>query len=162
MNIIIEGCDCVGKTSLIAEFLKLQPNYRVVKCSAPKDKEAAREEYTRIVKEIQLQNNIIFDRALLGEKVYAPVFRGYYPEYMDELEEQCNNALVVLLTANPKIALQRFDGKFIDADQIPNIMLSFFEEFHESKYPKKMILDSSYLKPNVLAEILWAAVQNVN
>jgi len=95
MIIIFEGSDCVGKTSLINEFSKLLPKDKIVLKHYKNPPNVLSQQlycYQEYVFEIDRiapwKDEIIFlyDRFYFGERVYAPIFRGYYPEYNDEIE----------------------------------------------------------------------------
>ena len=152
MNLIIEGCDCVGKTSIIKEFIKLNPEYKMIHCSNPKTMEDGRIQYIGIVNRLQHEDNLIYDRALLGECVYGPMFRGYYPEYMRDLEKEIPlNTNLILVTCHPDEIKKRFDGEFIIESDIPKIQDNFFKEWVRSNYHNKYIMDTTNERPESLA-----------
>jgi thymidylate kinase len=160
MNIILEGCDGVGKTSIVNELKLLLPNHELIKCSAPKDYKSAKKEYKLLVKQLNNKINFILDRGLLGECVYAPIMRNYYPDYMRKLETKLNdNTFLFLITASHDIILKRFDGKFITKEQIPLIDLMFKNEFNKCNYKHKFILDSSILSAKELAEKIISIIK---
>lgn len=160
MNLLIEGCDCVGKTSTIRELQKLNPQYNVVKCNAPKNKQGAMAEYVSIVNDLQTTTHTILDRGMLSECVYAPIFRGYYPEYMRTLElDVPKNTALILLTCHPEEIKRRFDGEFITENQIPNIQKRFVDEFIKSYYPRKLLLDTTRENPQQIARTIESMVR---
>jgi thymidylate kinase len=163
MNIILEGCDCVGKTSIATALMKLDPRLQLTKCNAPKDMQSGREEYERIVERLNSEDFLLFDRALLGECVYAPLFRGYYPEYMRELETRVSdNTCIFLITAEPIVAQHRFDGEFISVNQIPEIIDEFRSELHSSNYQNKYVIDTTNKTPMQAAIDIVAYVEEAN
>lgn len=163
-NLIFEGCDCVGKTSTINDILQRFPQYQRIHVTAPKSKEEAKAEYEREVEQLKMCDNLIYDRLMLGECVYAPIFRGYYPEYMRDLEEQVHdNAFLIVLTADPEVIKTRFDGKFIKSEQIKEIVDAYKHEFAESKYQHKLMIDTTNKYPEEVAEeVMYFVFQNMS
>ncbi len=143
-NILLEGTDCVGKSSIVKELTQFYELTRTYHFQNPKDKEDGKRQYEEAVKLMNSNSGLIFDRAFLGEAVYAPVFRNYYPEYLRNLEEkiQPHNYLFVITAREEKIK-ERFDGKFINLKQIPIISNAFLEEFNLCKMKNKFIIDTS-------------------
>lgn len=72
--IILEGIDKTGKTTL-ANKLRDEYGYEIVKTSQPKKKEHPYVEYVRKILSIRT-SRVVFDRLHLGELVYGPVKRG--------------------------------------------------------------------------------------
>lgn len=158
VNILIEGCDCVGKTSLLNEFLDYQDQYRSSKdvfttkhfeapdkkLSQEQQKEVMKKLYETEIKHLNSTDNNIYDRFMLGEAVYAPIFRNYYPEYIRSFEKQLSdNNVLVLLTASPVVVKQRFDGKFIKEEQIEKILKDYEIEFLASSMKRKIKIDTT-------------------
>jgi len=144
MNYIIEGCDCTGKTTLFNYMLK--NGYALVgtHCNPPKTKEKARKEYEGYFNVLNNGNDYVFDRLALGECVYAPMMRGYYPEYMRELEKTLKpHTILILLTANLETVKQRFDGKFLTEDQLQECLQRYDNEFEFCNYPRKIRIDTT-------------------
>lgn len=151
MNLLIEGTDCTGKSSIVR--ILEQHGYKTVKCNAPKNYEEGKREYEQIVERLNREDKLVYDRSLLGECVYAPVFRGYYPYYMRELERKINaNNVLVLVEAAELIVKKRFDGKFIALEQIPELLKTFKEEYNKSHYTHKLVVDTSYESPERCAK----------
>lgn len=157
-SFLIEGCDCVGKTTLVKQFLKHDENKRkklkVIKCSAPPSNLCREEQrlfcknqYEKIVRLMNSRGNLVLDRFHLGEAVYAPIFRGYYPDYVRELEKKMEDVKLIVLTANPALVVKRFDGKFITKRQIPAILKNFEAQFYLSDIKNKVLIDISSLSP---------------
>lgn len=156
-NIILEGCDCVGKTSLQQALMDRSKKAKIAHMKAPKTKEAAKHEYRNWVDTLNSETGWILDRGLLGECVYAPLMRGYYPEYMRKLEETIRpHTVLVLVTAEPDIVADRFDGKFIKKKDIPYILHRFWCEWADSNYVVKIVADTSHQTADELAEKIIA------
>ncbi len=71
MFIIVEGCDCVGKTTLVAHLSKIL-GWEIKKFSQPKN--SAYEEYLSFF--LTRGTPVILDRGYCGEEVYGPLWRG--------------------------------------------------------------------------------------
>lgn len=147
-NIILEGCDCVGKSSIAEELMKMNKNFKLHKCSQPRDHDSAKLEYLKILVKLYEETLVIYDRAMLGERVYAPVFRSYVPRYMSSLEKLVpHNCYLFLITADTKEVYRRFDGKFIRKEQITTIKNRFKRHLNASSYPNKYIIDTTNISP---------------
>jgi thymidylate kinase len=163
-NWIIEGTDRTGKSTLIQEFIKQDPDahFDVRHCKNPPDsltreeqKEYARQEYIRGIKDLNEGCGIIYDRFLLGECIYSPIFRGYYPDYMRALEKTLNeNTVLIVLTASPELIASRFDGKFIKVEQIPEIVRRFEEEFEASNITRKLLVRVDKMTPTEIYDYI--------
>lgn len=152
-NILLEGCDSTGKSSIAAEILKIRPGFKYVHEGPPKNKDEARKHYESTVEQLNSSTGWLYDRAILGEAVYAPIFRGYYPEYMRDLEAKLGpETHLVLVYAKPETVLARFDGKFIKPEQIPVIIAAYNAEWSLSKYKSKLRLCSDKACPASLAK----------
>lgn len=143
-NVILEGCDCTGKTSIAVGLQELF-GMRIVKCSAPRTAAAARDEYFVKLVEISRKPGAVVDRFFMSEAVYAPMFRGYYPPYVRDMETKCMTKynFMVLVTAAPETVAERFDGEFIKKEQIPLILKSFFWQYSSCRMPNKMTVDTT-------------------
>lgn len=160
-SFLIEGCDCVGKTTLVNEFLKRYKKYKVIHCKAPPKNLSKRaqhdfckKQYETILKQLKQNNFLLLDRFYLGEAVYAPIFRGYYPFYIRDFEKKLNklDVKLVVLTCDPEIVLKRFDGKFITKQQIPAILKSFESQFYLSNVKNKVMINTSVMTPEEIYE----------
>lgn len=146
-NVILEGCDCVGKTSIADLFVR--DGFNRLKCSAPKDKFDAIEQYARTARELQTSKGNVLDRFMLGECVYGPVMRGYDTgSVIHEMEKHLpEDTLLVLVYAEPDTVKKRFDGVFITEDQIPEILDRFKDEWIDSQVPNKILVDTTHKTP---------------
>lgn len=139
-NVILEGCDCVGKTSVADLFRRLQ-RAEVVHMGPPESKESAKAAYEELVIKLNARTSLVMDRGPLGECVYGPIKRGYYPEYMRDLEKQVKpHTFLVLLSASEETVKKRFDGKHITEAEIPVVLESFWKEFNASNYARKFFV----------------------
>lgn len=151
-NVILEGCDCVGKTSIAKLFHK--DGFGTIKCSAPYDKFDAIQQYAQITRSLHNSKNNVLDRFMLGECVYGPVMRGYDTSgVIHELEKHLpEDTLLVLVTADADEVKRRFDGEYITIDQIPEILDRFKEEWKDSQVPHKMVVDTTWISPETAYE----------
>jgi thymidylate kinase len=160
MNIILEGCDCVGKTSIAQELQKLY-GYEYIKRNAPRTRNEFKELFAADIKLMNTRSNLLFDRSGLSERVYAPLMRGYTPEYMDEYETTINNTVLVLVTASNEEILKRFDDEFVTRSNIPTIAKEYQKQFYNSKYKHKLLVDTTYASPRTCAQYIFKTVQNM-
>lgn len=142
MKIIIEGCDRVGKSTAIKELKKLIPNSIVKHFESPPSILPAVDQHewckTEYFNEIAFAKfsdiTIIYDRYYFGEMVYAPIYRGYYPDYIEVLERLLNseNTFLFVLDCNEKTLIKRYDGDGIYKKDIKNIKNKYIKEFMAS------------------------------
>lgn len=94
MNVIIEGCDNAGKSSLIKHLVsrtKLSTYHNVV------DKNAA-STLAKQAAEISREGNTIYDRSsVISEYIYSMVLgrAPVVPFNISDISELCNNAIVI-------------------------------------------------------------------
>lgn len=99
MNIIIEGPDGAGKTTLanqLAEALNLQ----IVHFVAPTDDSSQFEMYRNFFIDAK---NVILDRAWYSDMVYGPIFRGkaeIRSDSMRELERGAEDTILIYCTGD--------------------------------------------------------------
>lgn len=103
MNIIIEGPDGAGKTSL-ANQLASALNLEIVHFVAPTDNSSQFDMYRSFLLEA---TNTILDRAWYSDMVYGPIFRGkaeIRADAMRELERGAEDTVVIYCTG-PEYAM---------------------------------------------------------
>ena len=166
--LIFEGADCVGKTSLIEQYVKLLPeNSVIVKHFSYPPKILINKNDQHDYCQIEYFNELnfhkrfsnitfIYDRYYLGEQVYAPIFRGYSPNYINELEQKLNeeSAILILVTASPETVKKRFDGNFIKMENIEELLNRYEIIFKNSKIKNKIIINTDFESPVILAQKL--------
>lgn len=148
-SIIIEGCDRTGKTTLAKRLAKeLNLPYRHFG-PPPKDvprrwqQQFQKMSYAEEIVRMQSQP-AVYDRFLIGEAVYSPIYRNYRPLYIRRFEKAMpKGTRLILLTASKQTILDRFDGKFIKRSHIERIVKAFDDEFRASKIPERLRLSSS-------------------
>jgi len=164
---IIEGCDCTGKSSLISSLLKIFEENKVyspvVKFSAPVD--AC--QYERVAKDwVRMCENmvepVIFDRFIFSEGVYGPLYRKTFPMYLRDLElEIPRSVILVLVEAKLEIIKKRFDGEFIDEEDIEEILKRYRMQFTASNIKNKILVNTSDLTPDQAARDLLMKVRKL-
>lgn len=184
-NYIIEGLDRLGKSSLIEGIQHKEGFHTVIHYSKPQRLEA----YVKVKEEEGLEHSpeflyqhdgfiamfellgslmetpLIFDRAHLGECVYAPMYRGYSGEYVFALEEEYmveefdDTRLILLVEDFSKSKHFVDDGLSLgSAEKREAEQKLFVEAFNKSNFPDKRIIcvtaeDGSFRsKEDILAE----------
>lgn len=159
VNIVVEGCDCTGKTGLVDRLVD-RLGFAKVKYSAPKDAFDAVKQNITAVNHLNSYTGFVYDRAWLGEEVYGPLKRGYDPRgYTHDLELLLKpHTLLVVLTAKPLIVERRFDGQFITVKEIPRVVEAFAREYRESLVPHKLEIDTGFISQDAVYDrvLAWA------
>lgn len=159
VNIVLEGCDCTGKTS-IARVLEKAYGFVYQHVSNPKTYEEGKALNFEIARKLNSTCGLVYDRALLGECVYAPLKRGYYPTYMRALEKEINeHNLLVLVEAPLSVIKERFDGQFLKVDELERVVDAYQREYALSEWPFKVRIDSSRGTPEQLAAQVMTKVR---
>ena len=149
MNIILEGCDKTGKTTL-AKMLcdRLYLPYKHFSAPPTDLCKKSQIEFQRKIYADDIsfmpQCSCVYDRFMLGEQVYAPIYRGYAPTYTKMLERAMpKDTYLILVKANISILKKRYDGIFIKKEDIPKISKAFDIAFKSSKIKNKLIINTS-------------------
>lgn len=163
MVIIIEGVDCVGKSTQISfienylestlksvhkihySSLNFTDNTDVIK----KVSEIQYDDMFKLISLVKGDVNIIFDRSHIGEAVYSPMYRGYNGDYVFDIEKKYEQYLsdvkLILFTDTAenicKRDISRNDGKsFTTEVNKKQIELDLFDKaFDKSILNKKRI-----------------------
>lgn len=107
MNIILEGPDAVGKTTL-AEKLKKKYNMQIINSTAK-----TRNDFAYHIDLLDYQNNTVFDRFHIGEMVYPEVYSRPGKLSLDEFHKinqriiDNNDILIVFICTNMDIISER-------------------------------------------------------
>lgn len=161
VNLILDGCDCVGKSSIAEELLLTGRFEFIIKRRNPKNMREGRKEYINDVNILNTRDRLIFDRGMLGECVYAPIKRGYYPEYMRELESKLSdNTHLFLIYADLEIVKKRFDHEFIREDQLEKVIDMYFNEFEACNYKKKYGISTTKRTPKEASDLICDIIDN--
>jgi len=144
-RIIIEGCDGTGKTTIANQLARIyHPRFRIIHVGPPKGKNNVTKYHDAINHYNSLTNekNVIFDRFMIGECIYGPLKRGYYPYWIRKLEEKIRfNTILIILNASEELVKKRYDGDFITEDEIFFVLNGYRNEFTLSTIEHKMLID---------------------
>lgn len=152
---LIEGVDRMGKSTLIQGLLDTLGYHLVIHYDKPKKLLAYSglsdplfryqwELYNEMFKLIENQVHVIFDRAHLGEMVYAPMYRKYDVGYIRslELDAKTDTARLVLLTTSDFSFIED-DGLSIDFAKKEEEQTRFIKAFEVSAIKDKVLVDVS-------------------
>jgi len=156
-NLIIEGCDCTGKTSLIGQLMKSLKYKNVIKCSNQENKKEGKKFNEDLVKFMNIEKSVIFDRATLSEDIYPEIMKRYKINYMRQLEKKVlnHNILIVLTVGNDEILKKRFDGEYITEKQLLKIRDRYEKLFPKLNYKHKILIDTSNKNTNQIINIIY-------
>lgn len=142
MIIITCGCDATGKTTLIEQLSK-ELNYNIVKGSSfqitgNKTNKELFESFTDLLE----TDNVIFDRYIYSNYVYAPLYEDYSvltEEQVRFIERELKgDAIVIYLTASTETIKQRFETRgeeYVSIDEIDKIKLGYEKVLMHSDLP---------------------------
>ena len=166
-NIILEGCDCVGKSSIFDKIMhrgllgEKMIGFQCKNRMPPKSYEDGKQLNEEILHLSNKFDGIVFDRHILSEKVYAPILRNYYPDYISKLEKQLKpHNYLFLITADLEVVRNRFDGKEITLELIPRILKDYKRNFHNCYYPNKIIIDTTNITSFQALEKIEETIKN--
>ncbi len=164
---IIEGLDRLGKSTLIENIQKESGFYQTVHMSKPKKlpyyerqtvvpprlapkNEALflyqRDSFITMFNLIHSDAHLIFDRAHLGEAVYAPLYRGYSGDYVFELERAMNvqdaeSVRLILLVEDFKTSKHFVDdGESFDITKREQEQDMFMTALSRSRFKDKKVI----------------------
>lgn len=154
MIVILEGCDCVGKTT-VANMLSKILKYEVIKGSSFETAKCSPEELYEKYRENALKDNIILDRYFLSNMIYAEKYNDYARlniHHVSVLAEAMNKvgAIMFVLQASPETLKSRFDlrgDEYVDKKDIDDIAYSY------SKHNIDRILDAQELIKTVYLNV---------
>ena len=168
-KILIEGLDRLGKSTLIKNIRNLYGYYEVIHYEKPQKltiyEESAADcvdtfsnemsnplflyqeaSFKNMFRLIQSSAKIIFDRAHLGEMVYAPLYRKYSGDYVIqmELDEEIHynsNVRLILLTEDFETSKHfKDDGQSFDPAKREDEQFMFINAFNRSYIADKRIV----------------------
>jgi thymidylate kinase len=164
---IIEGLDRLGKSTLIENIQRESGFYQTVHMSKPKklpfyERQTVvppklvennevlfmyqRDSFITMFNLIHSDAHLIFDRAHLGEAVYAPLYRGYSGDYVFELERAMNvndaeGVRLILLTEDFKTSKHFVDdGESFDITKREQEQQMFLNAVSRSRFKDKKII----------------------
>jgi thymidylate kinase len=140
--VILIGSDGAGK-STIAEGLSEILGYPVEHHGPVKSHEEGYHEYFNCVRNTDY--SVIKDRFHEGERIFAPIYRGYEAEYFPYLEQELMekfNVVLVLIYAPFPVIKQRLEERgedFVKPEHFKYCYDKVLEIFNDSTLPKMMI-----------------------
>jgi uracil-DNA glycosylase family 4 len=90
MIIHVTGMDATGKSTLCEKLVE-EYKGQYTHFSNPKNKKEAKKQYFDFLNDIDRLKTYICDRYHDGEWVYAPIYRGYVADYLEEIENEILN-----------------------------------------------------------------------
>lgn len=179
-HIVIEGCDRLGKDSLIEGIQNKLGYFLTLHYQKPMKLEAYAgfNDALRHYQEMSFHtmfnvldgyDRVILNRAHLGEVVYAPRYRGYDGSYVFHLEELFaattsrynDQSLLVLLTTS-NFGFIQDDGMSFDFSKKEEEQSDFIKAFDKSIFKNKLLIDVASKdggyrpKEDILQEVLNA------
>ena len=144
MIIVLEGCDCVGKTTF-AEMLSEKTGYEIVKGSSFEISELGADGMFNHMMKLLDRESIIIDRFFYSNLVYGKLYN--YPmmsisQYMDLTNKLNKKALVLYLQAYHYAIVERMEKRgddMIKADDIGRILDLYRESMNGIFMPKLML-----------------------
>ena len=169
-NIIIEGCDRLGKDTLIGGLMHALGFFQLVHYQKPLeldyydcDKRAYQEASFEQMFNMLSVGGMMLNRAHLGEYVYADRYRGYSGSYVFDMEDRhymaCKNSLLVLLYASSWEPITD-DGLSFDFNKKEDEQNDFKTAFATSNIKTKLMVDvtaNGQFRPR--SEILGQVIQ---
>lgn len=132
--IIVCGVDGAGKTTLINQLQSLL-NYDVVKGSSFELSSCTNEELYNKFNEMTTYDNIIFDRFIYCNEVYAPLYKDFAmlsDDQRREIERKMKDkAIIIYLYADLETLIERINVRgddYVTVDKLATIM----EKYNES------------------------------
>jgi thymidylate kinase len=174
MIIIIEGTDCVGKstqTNLIIKNLKDRVFQKLHYSSLPfKDNTELHITYSMRLYDdmfklmVALRDNdinAIFDRSHLGETVYSPLYRQYSGDYVFEIEKEYVENLkkdlyLITLINEPSTIFRRDDGLsfYKNEEGVRAEVDGFIRAHRKSKIKNKLLLNVGTMSADEVCTII--------
>jgi thymidylate kinase len=157
--IILIGSDGSGK-STIAEALSNELGYPVEHHGPVKSYQEGKDEYFKNI--LDIEYSVIKDRFHEGEKIYAPIYRGYEADYFGELEYLLQlkfNPLLVLIRPPFKVIEQRLEERgedFVKQEHWFYCYLKLNDIYNQSNLPKITIDTSVYTAEENVKKIINA------
>lgn len=156
MIVNITGMDATGKSTL-SERLATELSAKYTHFSNPKDMEDGKQQYFSFLDNVDSSKNYVCDRFHDGEWVYAPIYRGYIADYMNEIENKIRNTdkyMLAYITADLNTIVERIKVRgedFVKEEHYQMVLNNFMNNFvMEQQMPFVMInttygtVDSNY------------------
>ena len=160
MILVLEGCDCVGKTTF-AEMLAEKTGYEIVKGSSFEIAELGQDGMFEHMMNLLDRDNIIIDRFFYSNLVYGKLYNypmmrtDQYDMLVDKLDRK---GLTLYLHAPESVIRYRMANRgddMIKADDIENILNEYIDVFYGDFRPKaKLVFDTSVINFNYATSMI--------
>jgi uracil-DNA glycosylase family 4 len=165
---VIAGVDGTGKSTLANNLIKdLNGDY--VHFSNPKDMADGKKQYFDFLRSTDKDKLYICDRYHDGEWVYAPLYRGYMPNYMVELETeliQNHNYLLTYVTADVNEIIRRTRERgedFVKSESHYQILLdNYMNNFLTKQTLPFTIVDTTNTTPDQCTQLVEDDIKKIN
>ena len=142
----ISGMDCTLKTTL-ARILSEKLNCKVVHFDKPKDLLDGKNQYFSFLSNLKTNEDIICDRFHDGEHIYAPLYRGYESDYLEEFELELRKYpyLFINTTAKLDVIKKRIENRgedFVKEEHYQTV-LNLYSRYINLQSMPYIIIDTS-------------------
>lgn len=177
MNIILEGADCTGKSTLFDELkekLHLDPDPMggVFVALKPKSLFHAMIEAGKQLIEFNTtgKGHKLFERSFISELIYGVRFRQYNMQdekiFVDYLQYLPINTMIIILTAEPKVLMHRYQQRgdsFVKATDILQINKEYLELacFIQSNSNAKVLIVDTNAPIEAIVTHIMNAIDNI-
>jgi len=134
LNVIIEGGDCSGKTTIFNELIKNIPQDMVYRVSKPDCFLNALDSTVNQLHHLKDDVPMFFERSFISELIYGKRFRKYTPDqervFRQLLKEIPENTVIFIITSPDKTLMERYQQRgdsFVDATNILQINKEYLE-----------------------------------
>lgn len=162
MTIIVVGCDCTGKTTLIDRISKKFGIEVLRGSSFELTANKTNEELYNTFMNLTTVRNVIFDRFMYCNYVYAPLYEDYsrLTKYQIGLIESqmVNDTVVIHLTADKETIMERFNTRgeeYVTEDKIQTILDSYDEILKDSKLKVIKFNTTELSVDDIMEKLMW-------
>lgn len=142
----LSGMDCTLKTTLCG-LLSKQLDCKVVHFDKPKDLLDGKKQYFDFLSNLEINEDVICDRFHDGEHIYAPIYRGYESDYLQEFEAELRKYpyLFVNTKASLDVIKERIKNRGEDfvKEEHYSTVLNLFNRFVNIQSMPYIIVDTS-------------------
>lgn len=165
MNVILEGCDCVGKTTF-AQMLSEKTGFEIVKGSSFEISELGDFGMYEHMWNLLDKGNVIIDRFLYSNLVYGSLYN--YPmmkpiQYMSLVQKLNKTSLVIYLQASQFVIAERMVERgddMIKVQDISRITDSYNANINGIFMPKTMLsLDTTNSDFNIATAMVTEIIK---
>lgn len=144
--IVVTGQDGVGKTTIVNKLIEIY-NAKTHHFMQPKNMEDAKNDYYNFLNNIT-NGTYILDRFYEGEMIYAPLYRNYKMNYLNEMENYIKekyNLVFIWVTADLEIILNRINvrGEDYVKSTDHSKLKELFDNFFKSQTMPYIKIDTS-------------------